>query len=224
MFVGHFAVGFAAKRVAPQVSLGTLFLAAQFIDLLWPTLLLLGLERVSIDPALSGAPLRFEHYPVSHSLLGVLGWAALLGVVYLLLTRNRRGAWVIALLVASHWLLDVLVHRPDLPLLFVGGPRVGLGLWNAPLLELLLELGLFAACFAAYLSTPSARLAGYKPWVLAVLLLVIQITNAVGPVPPSVDAIAWVGQAQWLLIAAGYWADRPLHGRLATAVTRGSEG
>ena len=74
MFIGHFAVGFAAKRVAPRVSLGTLFLAAQFIDLLWPTLLLLGVERVSIDPALPGAPLRFEHYPVSHRLLGVLGW------------------------------------------------------------------------------------------------------------------------------------------------------
>ena len=70
MFIGHFALGFATKRVAPQVSLGTLFLAAQFVDLLWPTLLLLGVERVSIDPALRGAPLRFEHYPVSHSLLG----------------------------------------------------------------------------------------------------------------------------------------------------------
>ncbi len=222
MFVGHFAVGFAAKRVAPEVSLGTLFLAAQFIDLLWPTLLLLGVERVSIDPALPGAPLRFEHYPVSHSLLGVLGWAALLGGIYLLRTRNRRGAWVIALLVASHWLLDFLVHRPDLPLLFAGGPKVGLGLWNAPIVEMLLELGLFAACFAMYLTAPATRLAGYKPWVLAALLLAIQFANAIGPPPPSVNAIAWVGQAQWLLVAAGYWADRPLRARLATTAVRGS--
>ena len=92
MFIGHFALGFAAKRAAPETSLGTLFLAAQFVDLLWPTLLLLGVERVEIDPALSGAPLVFVHYPISHSLLGALGWGALLGAAYFAVTRQRRGA------------------------------------------------------------------------------------------------------------------------------------
>ena len=139
MFIGHFALGFAAKRAAPQTSLGTLFLAAQFVDLVWPTLLLLGVERVEIDPALSGAPLVFVHYPISHSLLGAIGWAALVGAAYFAVSRERRGAWVVALLVVSHWLLDLVVHRPDLPLLFAGGPTLGLGLWNLPVVELVLE-------------------------------------------------------------------------------------
>jgi membrane-bound metal-dependent hydrolase YbcI (DUF457 family) len=213
VFIGHFALGFAAKRAAPQASLGTFFLAAQFVDLVWPTLLLLGVERVEIDPALSGAPLVFVHYPISHSLLGAIGWAALVGAAYFAVSRERRGAWVVALLVVSHWLLDLVVHRPDLPLLFVGGPTLGLGLWNLPVVELVLEIVLFAACFAVYLRTPAGQAAGVKPWVLAALLLVIQLANAFGPPPPSMEAIAWVGQALWLLVAAGYWADRPSRGR-----------
>lgn len=209
MFIGHFALGFAAKRVAPRASLGTLFLGAQFVDLLWPTLLLAGVEQVEIDPALPGAPLLFTHYPISHSLLASIGWGALLGIVYFGLTRQRREAWVVGLLVVSHWVLDLLVHRPDLPLLLAGGPRLGLGLWNAPGIELTLELALFAACFAVYLRTPVGHSGGFKPWVLALLLVAIQLANSMGPPPPSVEAIAWVGQAQWLLVALGYWADRP---------------
>jgi len=213
LFIGHFALGFAAKRAAPEVSLGTLFLAAQFVDLLWPTLLLLGVERVEIDPALSGAPLVFVHYPISHSLLSALGWGALLGAAYFAMTRQRRAAWVVGLLVVSHWVLDLLVHRPDLPLTFAGGPVLGLGLWNTPVAAQVLEIVLFAACFAVYLRTPAGRSAGLKPWVLAALLIVIQLGNALGPPPPSMEAIAWVGQAQWLLVAAGYWADRPSRGQ-----------
>ena len=186
MFIGHFALGFAAKRAAPQTSLGTLFLAAQFVDLVWPTLLLLGVERVAIDPALSGAPLVFEHYPISHSLLGAIGWAALVGATYFAVSRERRGAWVVALLVVSHWMLDLIVHRPDLPLLFVGGPMLGLGLWNLPVLELVLEFVLFAACFAVYLRTPAGQAAGFKPWVLAAVLLVIQLAQRLRPAA-SVD-------------------------------------
>lgn len=216
MFIGHFALGFAAKRAAPRASLGTLFLAAQFIDLLWPTFLLLGLERVRIDPGLSGAPLDFVHYPISHSLLAALGWGALLGVVYFALTQRRREAWIVGLLVVSHWMLDFLVHRPDLPLLFDGGPKLGLGLWDRPGVELALELALFAACFAVYLRTRSGHGAGWKAWALAAFLVVIQIGNAFGPPPPSVEAIAWVGQAQWLLVAAGYWVDRPRPGASAS--------
>lgn len=225
MFIGHFAAGFAAKRAAPHASLGTLFLAAQFIDLLWPTLLLAGVERVEIDPGLSGAPLAFVHYPISHSLLGAAGWGVALGATYYALTRRRREAWIIALLVVSHWALDALVHRPDLPLLLVGGPKLGLGLWERPGVELILELALFVVGFAVYLRTPSGRRAGWKPWVLAVLLVAIQMGNSFGPPPPSVEAIAWVGQAQWLLVAAAYWVDRPRSSgaagrRLAAGSTR----
>lgn len=209
MFIGHFAAAFAAKRVVPQTSLGTLAIAAQFIDLVWPTLLLLGVERVVINPALAGAPLEFVHYPVSHSLLSVAGWGLLVGAACFVATRRLRVAVVVGLLVLSHWLLDWLVHRPDLPLLLDGGPVVGLGLWDWPMVELALELALFGAGFALYRSTPAGRAAGAGPWILAAVLVAIQVGNAFGPPPPSVEAIAWVGQSQWLLVAAAYWADRP---------------
>src|SRR5512139_3691369 len=131
MFLGHFAVGFAAKRLAPRASLGTLFLAAQFIDLLWPLLVLLGIERVRIAPGITTVtPLDFEHYPWSHSLFAVSVWGVLFATVYLFIRRDRRASLVLGLAVLSHWLLDFLVHRPDLPLL-PGGERFGLGLWNS---------------------------------------------------------------------------------------------
>jgi hypothetical protein len=140
--------------------------------------------------------------------VAVLGWAILLGAVYLALTRYSRGALVLAALVLSHWLLDALVHRPDLPLLAGGETLIGLGLWDLPIVAMIVELALFAACFAIYLGTPAGRSAGRKPWFLAVTLVLIYLGNFFGPPPPSWQAIAWVGQAQWLLVLAGYWADR----------------
>ncbi len=211
MFLGHFAVGFGAKAATPRVSLGTLFLAAQFVDLLWPTLLMLGLERVRIDPNHPpGPPLEFTHYPISHSLLAVVGWGLLLGVLYFLIRRDRRGAWVVGLCVLSHWLLDLLVHYPDLPLYPGASPLVGLRLWSFPILEMGLELVMFAWGIVLYLrvtrpvdATGKWALAG-----LALFLVAIQLANAAGPPPPSVYALAWVGQAQWLLVAWAYWVDR----------------
>ena len=118
MFLGHFGLGFGAKRVAPAVSLGALFAAAQFADLLWPTLVLLGLERVDIQPgATVVTPLNFVSYPFSHSLLALTVWGVLFGVGYKVIRRSRAAAAItIALLVVSHWLLDVITHRPDMPL------------------------------------------------------------------------------------------------------------
>ena len=157
MFIGHFGVGFAAKAVAPQVSLGTLFLAAQFIDLLWPTLLLLGVERVRIEPGITTVtPLNFEHYPVSHSLLAVLGWSLLLGGVYFWRRGALRGAVVVGLAVLSHWLLDLLVHRPDLPLYPGATQFFGLGLWSSLGATLAVELPIFAAGVWLYLRATEA--------------------------------------------------------------------
>jgi hypothetical protein len=211
MFIGHFGAGLAAKKWAPRVSLGTLFLGAQFIDLLWPGLLLLGIERVRIAPGeTAGVPLAFEHYPVSHSLLAVLGWGALLGFIHHRLRGDRRGATVVGLLVLSHWLLDLIVHIPDLPLAPGGGPRVGFGLWHLPGVTLAVELGVFALGLWCYLRTTTAADAIGR-WALAGLataLVGVQIGNAFGPPPPSVTAIAWVGQAQWLFVAWAFWVDR----------------
>jgi membrane-bound metal-dependent hydrolase YbcI (DUF457 family) len=211
MFIGHFALGFAAKTATPRVSLGTLFLAAQFIDLLWPTFLLLGLERVRIEPgATAVTPLVFEHYPWSHSLLAVIGWAVLLAGLHFLWVRERRSALLLAALVVSHWLLDLLVHRPDLPLLPWGDTVAGLRLWASLPLTLMLEVPLFALGVWLYARSTRARDAAGR-WGLVGLVLflfVIYAGNVLGSPPPSVAAIAWIGQLQWLLVLWGYWVDR----------------
>jgi hypothetical protein len=211
MFVGHFGIGLAAKRYAPRASLGTLFVAAQFVDLLWPTLLLLGVERVAIAPGITRVmPLDFQHYPVSHSLLAVCGWAVLIGGGYLALRGARREALVLALLVLSHWLLDALVHRPDLPLTPFGEARVGLGLWNSMAATLWVELTIFLGGGWIYARATRARDAAgrWGFWGLMVFLLLIQAANLLGDPPPSATAIAWVGQAQWLLVLWAFWLDR----------------
>jgi membrane-bound metal-dependent hydrolase YbcI (DUF457 family) len=210
VFIGHFGVGLAAKALAPRVSLGSLFLAAQLIDLLWPTLLLLGLERVRIAPGITAVtPLDFAHYPITHSLLGAALWALGLSVLYLFATRYRRGALVLLALVISHWVLDLIVHRPDLPL-YPGGAKFGFGLWNSVTGSLAIELAILAAGTFLYLKSTKAvdRVGVWAFWSLISFLLLIHTGNLLGPPPPSVAAIAWVGQAQWLLVLWGYWVDR----------------
>lgn len=211
MFIGHFAAGFAAKAAAPRISLGTLFLAAQFIDLLWPTLLLLGVERVRIVPgATTVTPLVFDHYPVSHSLVAVLGWAVLVGGAHFLLRRRRAGALLLGGLVVSHWLLDALVHQPDLPLYPGGTALIGLGLWSSLTFTLVIEGSFFA--FAVWLyarsTTPLDAVGRWGFAGLVAFLALVHAANLAGPPPPSVEAIAWAGQLQWLLVVGGYWVDR----------------
>lgn len=211
MFAGHFAAGFAAKAAAPRTSLGTLFLSAQFIDLIWPTLLLLGLERVRIAPGITRVtPLDFESYPISHSLALVCLWGVLIGVVYWLVRRYVAGAVVLALAVVSHWLLDLVVHRPDLPLTPTGATKVGLGLWSSLPGTLIVELLLFAAGVALYVRTTRAkdRTGTLALWGLVLFIGVIYVGSLFGPPPPSTVAIAWAGQAQWLLVIFAAWVDR----------------
>ncbi len=211
MFIGHFGLGLAAKPLAPRTSLGTLFLGCQFLDLLWPTFLMLGWERVRIEPGASGAvPLAFEHYPISHSLLAAIGWGVLVGAIAARSRAGWRAGVTVGALVVSHWLLDAIVHVPDLPLIPGGAARVGWGLWNAPAIEMALELAIYAGGAALYLRSTVAR-DRTGTWSLAGLLaflLVVHLANALGDAPPSVSAIAWVGQAQWLLVAWAYWVDR----------------
>ncbi|HEV7348587.1 metal-dependent hydrolase [Telluribacter sp.] len=157
MFIGHFAVGFGAKAARPAISLGTLFLASQLLDLLWPTFLLLGLEEVSIQPGTTQVtPLDFTHYPISHSLLVVMGWSLLAGGLYWLLRKNRAEAIVVGLCVLSHWLLDVIMHQPDLPLYPGDSPRMGLGLWNSLVGSMVVEVSLFVAGVVVYARSTTA--------------------------------------------------------------------
>ena len=216
MFIGHFAMGFGAKRFAPQVSLGVLFLACQLADLVWPNLVLLGIERFSIEPGVTAlTPLNFQHYPYSHSLLALLVWAALFAVFYTALRRTgKRAAIVIGLLVLSHWLLDVVSHRPDMPVTLSDAHRIGLGLWNHPVPAIGVEVLLFAAGVGSYAASTRAlnRQGSIGFWALVVFLLLVYAANLLGPPPPSVNAVAWSAEAIWLLVAWGFWVD---HNRVA---------
>lgn len=210
MFIGHHAAGFAGKRFAPQVSLGTLFFAAMFLDLLWPVLLLLGLEHVRIDPGNTAfTPLDFYDYPISHSLLTVLGWSVVLAVGYRIVRKTWSGAVIVGAAVLSHWVLDFVTHRPDLPL-WPGGPLVGLGLWSSVPATMAVEALLFLATLTLYLRTTVARdrTGSIALWSLVIFVVLIYLTNVTSPPPPSPTAIAWVAMAAWLFVPWGAWIDR----------------
>jgi membrane-bound metal-dependent hydrolase YbcI (DUF457 family) len=212
MFIGHFAVGFAAKKVAPRVSLGTFFLAALLLDGIWPVLVLTGVERVEIAPGNTAfTPLDFVSYPYSHSLLMTVLWAVLFAAIYWGLRRNLSGAFWVALAVASHWVLDAITHRPDLPLYPGGGPVIGLGLWNSITGTVLVEGLMFAGALAIYVTCTRATdgIGLYALWALVALLLVPYFAGILGPPPPNAQAVAiadLLGAA--LSVAWGYWINR----------------
>jgi hypothetical protein len=210
MFLGHFGVALAAKKAAPKTSLGMLVLAAQFADLLWPVFLLLGIERVRIVPGLLAAsPFDFTSYPISHSLVAELGWGAILGIAYFVVRRDSQSALLVGLLVPSHWVLDFIAHRPDMPI-YPGGQKYGLGMWNSVPLTILVEYALFAAGIAIYLSVTRARdrTGNLALWSLLGLLAVLYPVSLFGPPPPSVVALAWSAMAIWLTVPWAAWADR----------------
>jgi hypothetical protein len=244
MFVGHFALGFAAKRAAPRVSLAALCAATQMADLLWPVFLAVGIEYVRIDPGNTAVtPLDFVSYPYSHSLLFLAIW----GVAYALPFRPKvrlkadapyrqrgpRGAsgfsrtsallWA---LVVSHWLLDWITHRPDMPL-YAGGTKYGLGLWNSVPATLAVELPMYAAGLWIYARTTRARDAQgrWGFWTLAAFLAVVYVGNIFGPPPPSVFAIWTAGLAGGaILLAWIWWVDRHRDVILATRPAQARHG
>ncbi len=210
MFIGHFGVALGAKRAAPQTSLGTLILAAQFADLLWPILLLLGLEQVRIAPGITRmTPLDFTDYPISHSLVAQVGWGVVLGVLYYAARRYTRGAYVIGACLVSHWFLDVLMHRPDMPVL-PNGPFLGLGLWNSVPATLVAEGGLFVVGLAVYLRSTRAtgRIGSLGLWSLMGLLVILWLGAIFGPPPPSVRVLAITSLFGAVILLWAAWADR----------------
>jgi hypothetical protein len=212
MFIGHFAVAFAAKRAAPTVSLGTWFVACELVDLVWPVFLLLGIEVVAITPGITAfTPLDFVSYPWTHSLLMCAAWAFGMAALYWALRHDLVPAALVGAVVLSHWFLDAIVHRPDLPLAPGSDVKIGMGLWHSVPGTLVLEGAMFVAGVWLYAtgSRPLDRIGRYGFAALVALLIVAYVSAAFGPIPPSVAAIAWAGIIGGLITAAlGYWIDR----------------
>ena len=215
MFIGHFAIGLAGRRLTPRVSLGTWFLSIQWLDLVWPLLLLAGLEHVRIDPGNTAlTPLDFYDYPITHSLAAVVGWSVLFGGVFYARRRDPTAALLLGAGVASHWLLDALTHRPDLPL-WPGGPLVGLELWRSVPLTVAVETAMFAAGVLLYAraTRPLDRTGRIALWSLVGFLYAIYLANVFGPPPPSIGALEGGALAAWLFVPWAYWIDRHREGK-----------
>ncbi|HJP85414.1 MAG TPA: hypothetical protein VJ852_05460 [Gemmatimonadaceae bacterium] len=211
MFLGHYGVAFAAKRAAPRTSLGWMVFAGEFLDELWPILLLLGIERVRIVPGLMPAsPLDFVYYPWSHSLLMAIVWGIALGALYFAFRKYGRGAWVLALLVVSHWFLDLPMHHKDLPL-WPGeaSPKYGWGLWNFVALTYIIEFTIFFAGVSAYTraTRPLDRIGRYGWWIYVAVLIVLFVMSNGSP-PPSVNALASTALGIWLFAPLAWWIDK----------------
>lgn len=211
MVIGHFAVGFASKKFAPQASLGVLMAAPMLLDLLWPIFLLTGWERVRIAPGITAfTPLDLEYMPYSHSLLMAVVWALLFASGYWLLTRYRTGAVVIAIGVFSHWILDFITHRPDLPLYPGGHLRVGLGLWHSIIGTLVVEVPLFVAGVWLYITTtrPKGIIGVLALWGLVALAALIYANGLLGPPPPNEKILPWFALTAWIVPLWAWWIDR----------------
>lgn len=217
MFIGHYGLALAAKRVEKNISMGLYFLAVQFVDIVWCVLVLLGIEKVNIAPGITAAnPLEFVSYPFTHSLLGSIIWA---GAIYILCRtipmkgnlNRKKVSLFFGGLVLSHFMLDVVVHDPDLSLYGSDSPRVGLGLWNHVAVSYILESLIFLGGLYIYLKvTRGTTFAGkFGMIIFAAFLLSANAINLMGPPPPNVEMLAVSGLSMFLLFAGiAFWLDR----------------
>ena len=212
MFIGHFAVGFAAKRAAPRASLGTYILAAVFLDVLWPVFLLMGIETVRIDPGNTAfTPFDFVSYPWSHSLLMAIVWSLVFGVGHYLIRKDKTTAKMLGAVVFSHWVLDWVTHRPDLQLAPGLAFRTGLSLWSSIPATVAIEVALFLAAAWWYeRSNEPLDGVGRWAWYTLVGLLLLLYGASLGPPPrPGQEMlVAWVTIAAWVFVPWSAWVDR----------------
>ncbi|HEX2721849.1 MAG TPA: metal-dependent hydrolase [Gemmatimonadaceae bacterium] len=212
MFIGHFAVGLAGKKLAPKASLAALWLAAVFADVLWPVLVAVGAEDVRIVPGTTAyTPLDFVRYPWSHSLLMLLIWGGLFAAYYRKRPDGARTGAVLGALVVSHWVLDWITHRPDMPL-WPGGPKYGLGLWESVIGTMVVEISMFIVGLFLYLQCTRSRdrTGGLALLGLIALLVATYIADSLSAAPPpSVEAM-WISAliATAVVLAWAQWVER----------------
>jgi hypothetical protein len=205
MFVGHYGVSFIAKRADRSIPLWTLFLAVQLLDVIWAPLILLGVEKVRIVPGFTATnPLDLYYMPYTHSLVAALAWSVVGVLAYQLFARpaSPRSSIIVGAAVFSHWVLDFIVHVRDLPL-YDNSAKVGLGLWNAPVLALTLEslllLGGIWWCFRGNLSRARGT------FVFGVLMVALQAYIFFGPPPTSDKTFAWTAIVSYAALALVIW-------------------
>jgi membrane-bound metal-dependent hydrolase YbcI (DUF457 family) len=213
MFLGHYGLAFGAKKVAPRVSLLTLFVAVEFVDILWPFMLLFNVEQVKVHPGVSEVtPFEFVHYPYTHSLVMGIVWGALFGFFYWLLKKDLRSAVVVGLAVVSHWFLDFIVHIPDLPITLSGSRKVGLGLWNSLPLTLLMESMIFFGGIYIYVKNSTALNAKgrWGLWTLVIFFLAGNLYNMFGPPPADSVPVLFVSFMilQLVLLSLAHFVDK----------------
>lgn len=196
MLAGHYAAAFAGKGAEPTLPLWVLFVATQLVDILWAVFVLVGLERASLDYSLPSNPLVAEHMPYTHSLLGTAVIATLAGLAVGSWRGSRRDAAITALVVLSHWFLDLPMHRPDLTLAGFA-PKLGLQLWNHPVLAHSFELSvLVLSCFLL------PRRGGRRSAVILLgVLVVVQLYAILAPPPPTVTQMVVSLLVLWLALA-----------------------
>ena len=213
MFIGHYGVSLALKRADPRLSLGGLFLAVQLLDLLFFSFVLVGIEKMRIVPGFTEYNAYDLYFmPYSHGLVGALVWSGLvLGGVLLFRRAPFTGAALVALAVFSHFLLDVPMHTPDMPLLGEDSPKLGLGLWNHRWWALAAELAVLGAGLALYLRASRPRTPGAR-WVtgvVAVLLVALCLATPFVPPPSGVTPGAIQALVVYVLLAGlAAWLDR----------------
>ena len=208
MFIGHFAPALIAAARPKAAGLGTLFVAAQLVDIGFAALLIPGVEAMRIVPGITAMnPMDLHHMPYTHSLLGALIWAKIFGVLVWFATKRKEAAIGAALVVVSHWFIDLIVHIPDLTL-YGMPPKLGLGLWNHPLIAMPLEILLIGGAFLYYMRRTEAPGGNRRLWVLAALLAVAQAVDWFGPKEPaySLAVPATMLFAYALLAGTAAWA------------------
>ena len=208
MFIGHFAPAFVAAARPKAAGLGTLFVAAQLVDIGFAALLVPGIEAMRIVPGITAMnPMDLYYMPFTHSLIGALLWAALFGLLVQLVTKRRAAAIGAALVVVSHWFVDLLVHIPDLTL-FGTPPKIGFGLWNHPLAAMPLEILLIGGALVYYARRTRAPSGNFRLWILAALMALFQAIDWFGAKEPvySLAIPATMLAAYAVLAAVAAWA------------------
>lgn len=212
MFIGHYGPSFACKAWKPVVPLWVLFVAVQLVDIVWAVLVLLGIEKVRIVPGITATnPFDLYYMPFTHSLPGAIFWSVGAAVVYRAVAPAQKwaAAAIVGVAVFSHWALDLVVHRPDLPL-YDDAYKVGFGLWNYPAIAFLLEIALLFGGIALYLrvTEPIDVIGRYGMTVLGLFAVVLQAYVFFGPPPVSDTAFALTALVLYFAFAVlVYWLE-----------------